>query len=89
MRLSYEAYEPMALQELNRLCDDARKNYAGIEHIAICHRLGLVFNYDHLHRKTVWKCGINSDDGIDTENRDRSSSFLEFERTFLHLSLLI
>ena len=41
-RLSYEAYEPMALKELNRLCDDARKKFADIEHIAICHRLGLV-----------------------------------------------
>ncbi|CAF0817853.1 unnamed protein product [Rotaria sp. Silwood1] len=39
-RLSYEAYEPMALQELNRLCDDARRQFANIEHIAICHRLG-------------------------------------------------
>jgi len=44
-RLSYEAYEPMALQELNRLCDNARQKFADIEHIAICHRLGLVFNY--------------------------------------------
>ncbi|CAF4214871.1 unnamed protein product, partial [Rotaria sp. Silwood2] len=44
-RLSYEAYEPMALQELNRLCDDARQQFANIEHIAICHRLGLAFNY--------------------------------------------
>jgi molybdopterin synthase catalytic subunit len=44
-RLSYEAYEPMALQELNRLCDNAREKFPGIEHIAICHRLGLVFNY--------------------------------------------
>ena len=43
--LSYEAYEPMALQELNRLCVDARQQFAGIENIAICHRLGLGFNY--------------------------------------------
>lgn len=42
--LSYEAYEPMALQELNRLCDDARRKFTDIKHIAICHRLGLVFN---------------------------------------------
>jgi molybdopterin synthase catalytic subunit len=35
----------MALQELNRLCDNARQKFADIEHIAICHRLGLVFNY--------------------------------------------
>jgi molybdopterin synthase catalytic subunit len=44
-RLCYEAYEPMAFQELNRLCDDARRQFANIEHIAICHRLGLAFNY--------------------------------------------
>lgn len=44
-RLSYEAYEPMAFQELNRLCNDARKKFADIEHIAICHRLGLVTNF--------------------------------------------
>ncbi len=44
-RLSYEAYQPMALQEMNRLCDNAREKFPGIEHIAICHRLGLVFNY--------------------------------------------
>jgi len=30
----------MALQELNRLCVDARKKFVDIEHIAICHRLG-------------------------------------------------
>lgn len=41
-RLSYEAYEPMALKELQRLCNDTRKKFAHIEHIAICHRLGLV-----------------------------------------------
>jgi hypothetical protein len=35
----------MALQELNRLCVDAREKFADIKHIAICHRLGLVFNY--------------------------------------------
>jgi len=50
-RLSYEAYEPMALQELNRLCDDARRKFSNIEHIAICHRLGLVFNYYHIEKK--------------------------------------
>jgi molybdopterin synthase catalytic subunit len=40
--LSYEAYEPMALQELNRLCDGARQQFADVERIAICHRLGLL-----------------------------------------------
>jgi molybdopterin synthase catalytic subunit len=44
-RLSYEAYEPMALQELNRLCDDARRQYSDIEHIAISHRLGFASCY--------------------------------------------
>ena len=39
-RLSYEAYEPMALQELHRLCQEARRQFTDTEHIAICHRLG-------------------------------------------------
>lgn len=39
-RLSYEAYESMALKELHRLCEEARRQYSDIEHIAICHRLG-------------------------------------------------
>ncbi|CAF0755985.1 unnamed protein product [Adineta steineri] len=39
-RLFYEAYESMALQELKRLCDDARRQFGDIKHIAICHRLG-------------------------------------------------
>jgi len=43
-RLSYEAYEPMALQELNGLCDSARQKFTDIKHIAIYHRLGLVVN---------------------------------------------
>lgn len=50
-RLSYEAYEPMALQELNRLCDDARRQFTNIEHIAICHRLGLAFNNCYFQEK--------------------------------------
>jgi molybdopterin synthase catalytic subunit len=52
-RLSYEAYEPMALQELNRLCDDARQQFVDIEHIAICHRLGLALYY---HYFVDYKC---------------------------------
>lgn len=39
-RLSYEAYESMAIKEMSRLCDEARQKYADIYHIAICHRLG-------------------------------------------------
>jgi len=39
-RLIYEAYEPMALQELKRLCIEARHQFTDIKHIAICHRLG-------------------------------------------------
>ncbi|CAF1305054.1 unnamed protein product [Adineta ricciae] len=41
-RLFYEAYEPMVLQELHRLCADARRQFQDIKHIAICHRLGEV-----------------------------------------------
>ncbi|CAF4196092.1 unnamed protein product [Rotaria magnacalcarata] len=50
-RLSYEAYEPMALKELNRLCDDARRKFVNIEHIAISHRLGSAFNYYNRAKK--------------------------------------
>ena len=39
-RLSYEAYESMALKDLHRLCDETRRRFADLEHIAICHRLG-------------------------------------------------
>ncbi len=41
----------MALQELNRLCDKTRQKFVDIEHIAICHRLGLVFNYYLIKKK--------------------------------------
>lgn len=51
LRLSYEAYEPMALQEMNRLCDDARQQFPNIEYIAICHRLGLAFNNYYFEEK--------------------------------------
>lgn len=43
----------MALKELNRLCDDARRKFTNIERIAICHRLGLAFNNYTLKEKTV------------------------------------
>lgn len=78
-RLSYEAYEPMALQELNRLCVDAREKFADIEHIAICHRLGLVFNHYYLEKKrkeTIWKYGININDNFYVKRRFVLLSFL-------------
>lgn len=40
--LEYEAYEPMAIKEMIRICDEAREKWEDIEGIAIYHRLGLV-----------------------------------------------
>jgi molybdopterin synthase catalytic subunit len=40
--LEYEAYEPMAIKEMTRICDETRKKWKDIEAIAIYHRLGLV-----------------------------------------------
>lgn len=40
--LEYEAYEPMAIKEMTRICDEARKKWEDLEVIAIYHRLGLV-----------------------------------------------
>lgn len=42
IRLEYEAYAPMALKELERLCVDARALWPALGPIAIVHRLGLV-----------------------------------------------
>ena len=39
-KLSYEGYTPMAIKELRRLCDDARKEYPSIVKIAAVHILG-------------------------------------------------
>ncbi|XP_043495730.1 molybdopterin synthase catalytic subunit [Polistes fuscatus] len=41
IKLEYEAYEPMALKEMNNICDKIRLQW-NIENIAIYHRLGEV-----------------------------------------------
>ncbi len=40
-KLSYEAYEPMALQALQQLSDEAKKRWK-IKHVGLIHRLGEV-----------------------------------------------
>jgi len=41
VRLEYEAYEPMAIAEIKKICDQLRGKWA-IENIGVIHRLGLV-----------------------------------------------
>ena len=41
-RLEYEAYEPMAVKELRRLCGVAREKWPDLQDIAIVHRVGSV-----------------------------------------------
>lgn len=41
LRLEYEAYEPMALKEMNAICSKIRSQW-NVHHIAIYHRLGEV-----------------------------------------------
>jgi molybdopterin synthase catalytic subunit len=41
LRLEYEAYEPMAATELERVVREARATF-GVERIGVVHRLGLV-----------------------------------------------
>ena len=41
-RLEYEAYEPMAVKELRRLCHDARAKWNDLKRIALWHRIGVV-----------------------------------------------
>jgi molybdopterin synthase catalytic subunit len=41
VRLEYEAYEPMAVTELERVVSEARASF-GVERIGVVHRLGLV-----------------------------------------------
>lgn len=41
MKLEYEAYEPMALKEMQAVCDKIRSKW-NVEKIAIFHRLGEV-----------------------------------------------
>ncbi|XP_039950457.1 molybdopterin synthase catalytic subunit-like [Bactrocera tryoni] len=40
--LEYEAYEIMALKELEKICDAVRSHWKDVVNIAIHHRLGLV-----------------------------------------------
>ncbi len=40
--LEYEAYDAMALKEMNQLCVQGRRKYASVIRIAIYHRLGVV-----------------------------------------------
>ncbi|XP_029407472.2 molybdopterin synthase catalytic subunit isoform X2 [Bactrocera dorsalis] len=42
LSLEYEAYETMALKELEKICDSVRSNWKDVVNIAIHHRLGLV-----------------------------------------------
>jgi len=41
VRLEYEAYEPMAINEMKKICGLIRAKWP-VEHIALYHRLGLV-----------------------------------------------
>lgn len=38
LELEYEAYEPMALKALGKICDEMRSTWPTIEHIAVYHR---------------------------------------------------
>lgn len=38
--LEYEAYEPMAQSEFNKLCADIRARWQSVTHICVHHRLG-------------------------------------------------
>ncbi|XP_037805723.1 molybdopterin synthase catalytic subunit-like isoform X2 [Lucilia sericata] len=40
--LEYEAYEPMAIKQIELICKELRRQWPDIVNIAICHRLGLV-----------------------------------------------
>ncbi|XP_034487838.1 molybdopterin synthase catalytic subunit [Drosophila innubila] len=40
--LEYEAYENMALKEMNKICSELRARWPNLKHIAIYHRLGTV-----------------------------------------------
>ena len=39
-KLSYEGYQPMAVKELRKLCQEATEKYSGIQRIAAVHILG-------------------------------------------------
>ena len=40
VRLEYEAYESMALKEMEKLCLNTRKEHPAITHVVVHHRLG-------------------------------------------------
>lgn len=40
--LEYEAYEPMAIKSMNKICDSIRLKWNDVKNIGIYHRLGLV-----------------------------------------------
>ncbi|KYQ88634.1 hypothetical protein DLAC_11846 [Tieghemostelium lacteum] len=42
LKLEYEAYEAMALKEIEKICKDIQNQYKDIIHIAIVHRIGEV-----------------------------------------------
>lgn len=42
LQLEYEAYIPMASQELKKICQLIRSKWPDVEHIAIYHRIGYV-----------------------------------------------
>lgn len=41
-RLEYEAYEEMALKEMEKLCVTTREQHPDVTHVVVHHRLGLV-----------------------------------------------
>ncbi|KAI9025692.1 Molybdopterin synthase catalytic subunit [Hyaloraphidium curvatum] len=42
LRLEYEAYVPMALKEMMKLCSEARERWPELVHVAVDHRIGVV-----------------------------------------------
>ncbi|XP_074650049.1 molybdopterin synthase catalytic subunit-like [Tubulanus polymorphus] len=42
VQLEYEAYSPMALKEMNKICQEIRAKWPSIKHIALYHRIGQV-----------------------------------------------
>ncbi|KAM3721809.1 Molybdopterin synthase catalytic subunit [Dirofilaria immitis] len=42
VRLEFEAYDEMVYKELDKLCDELRKNYPTIDRIALIHKVGKV-----------------------------------------------
>jgi len=38
-QLEYEAYEPMAVKEIQKICKQIREKW-NVEHLAIVHRIG-------------------------------------------------